>query len=156
MTNQTIAAIATRTGKTRLRIGSASDKPVEPNKFSGAFSTGAPVVCCVPVALAGAALLSSAPVVPAPAVFASSCASTVDSRLTTNCFSNLSLTSASAPRPNCAILPVIVRSVFTVQRVVLVSTTSNCAVIIADALPLPVESRPSPFKTARCAESLRS
>ena len=55
MTNQTIAAIATRTGKTRLRIGSASDKPVEPNKFSGAFSTGAPVVCCVPVALAGAA-----------------------------------------------------------------------------------------------------
>ena len=153
MTNQTIAAIATRTGKTRLRIGSASDKPVEPNKFSGAFSTGAPVGL---VALGGAALLSSAPVVPAPAVFASSCASTVDSRLTTNCFSNLSLTSAKAPRPNCAILPVIVRSVFTVQRVVLASTTSNCAVIIADAFPLPVESRPSPFKTARCAESLRS
>ncbi|MFM8777440.1 MAG: hypothetical protein ACKOEH_11260 [Actinomycetota bacterium] len=43
----------------------------------------------------------------------------------------------------------IVKSVFTVQRVVEASTASSWAVMIADALPLPVASRPSPYNTAR-------
>jgi hypothetical protein len=72
-----------------------------------------------------------------------------------NCASNLSLTSASAPRPNCATFPEIERSVCTVHLVEVGVTEVSSAVMIADALPLPVVSRPSPFKDALCATSSR-
>ena len=68
----------------------------------------------------------------------------------TNWLRSFSLTSANAPRPNCATLPVMVRSVVTVTFVVSASTGSSWAVISADALPLPPVSRPSALSTARC------
>ena len=56
--------------------------------------------------------------------------------------------SAIAPRPNCATLPVIERSVVTLTAVEFASTAFISAVIRADAFPLPPVSRPSPFNTA--------
>ena len=76
-------------------------------------------------------------------------------RFSENCASSLSLTSASAPRPNCATLPEMVRSVCTVQVVDVGETEVSSAVITAEALPFPVVSRPSPFSDALCATSSR-
>lgn len=77
-------------------------------------------------------------------------------RLSTNWASSLSLTSASAPRPNWATFPEIVRSVCTLQRVDVADSADSDAVMIAEALPLPPVSRPSPFNAAVYVASLRS
>src|SRR5437763_1135553 len=61
-------------------------------------------------------------------------------------------TSAITPRPNCAGLPVTLRSVRTCTFVVEPSPTS-CAVTVAPAVPLPRDSLPLASMTARCAAS---
>ena len=83
----------------------------------------------------------------APSTGWASPARIVVSSCSTNWFSSFVLTSAMMPRPNCATLPVTVRSVCTVTFVPDASGTSD-AVISAEALPCPFVSRPSAFSTA--------
>ena len=66
----------------------------------------------------------------------------------TNWPSSFVLTSARAPRPNWATLPVMVRSVVTVTFVSVSPCGSSWAVMSAEALPLPAVSRPSALRTA--------
>ena len=66
--------------------------------------------------------------------------------------SSFVLTSAMTPRPNCATLPVMLRSVVTVHLVMDGDCTeASCAVMLASALPLPPVSRPLARSTARWA-----
>ena len=76
-------------------------------------------------------------------------------RLSANWPSNLLDTSAMTPRPNCATLPVMLRSV-SMLTVVLVPSGTRVAVTVADALPCPRVSRPLAEMTARCADSSTS
>ena len=73
---------------------------------------------------------------------ASSSASTVASRLSTNWSSSLALTSAITPRPNWATLPVTVRSVIDADVGDVAAARSAAAVMTAEALPGPRVSRP--------------
>src|SRR6185369_13555686 len=82
----------------------------------------------------------------------SGASSTVSRRFVTNWLSNFVLTSAMAPRPNCASGPEMVRSVVTVTCVDSPWPTS-CAVTMALARPRPVFSLPFTSRTALCAAS---
>ena len=84
----------------------------------------------------------SAGAVPAP---------TFCSRQSTNCPSSLSETSWMTPRPNCAGLPVIARSVTTSTSVESPAAVSE-AVTLAPAVPLPRLSLPLASTTNRCAD----
>ncbi len=69
-----------------------------------------------------------------------------------NCCSSLSETSCITPRPNCAGLPVIDRSVSTVTSVAS-PLPVIVAVTVAPAVPLPRLSLPFASSTNRCAPS---
>ena len=60
------------------------------------------------------------------------------------------------PRPNCATLPVMCRSVVTMTLVLVGERLSASAWISAAALPRPPVSRPCALSTARWASSSRS
>ena len=67
--------------------------------------------------------------------------------------SSLSPTSTMTPRPNCAGLPVIARSVVTLTLVEDPPSSCSCAVIVALAVPLPRASLALASITARRADS---
>ena len=73
-----------------------------------------------------------------------------------NCWSSLSETSCMTPRPNCAGLPVTVRSVVTSARVALSPSEVSRIVTVAPAAPLPRLSLPLASITARRDWSSRS
>ncbi len=78
---------------------------------------------------------------------------TLSCRQVTNCWSSLLEMSSMTPRPNCAGLPVIARSVLTSTLVESEPSSANVAVTVAPAVPLPRLSLPLASITNVCAAS---
>jgi trimeric autotransporter adhesin len=132
-------AVTSRAARSGLSTATSAISSASTSAISSAATSA--ISSAATSAAVGTSAISSAATLPA------SPASTSRSRQPANSASSLAETSAITPRPNWAILPLIVRSVSMATRVAPSPASVRVAVTVAEAFPWPRVSRPSALRT---------